>query len=257
MEPRVPLLLAAASLFVSSQALAQGDLHLGWNNCRADGGVENVSFACGSNTGVEVLVASFILPYDMPQVIAFDATLYVIGEPTYDNCDGPGCPPQGAYDVPPWWQFQTGGCRSTSLSVSTDFQGEPFASSTHCLDFWNSQALSGRDYQYPYPSTRSARLRMVAAIPEAQAVALVAGQEYYAFLLRINHTKTVGTGACDGCCTPMTILFNNAAVYQPAGVGDQPLTPSGYGFFATWQNPSSCPTPTRNRTWGQVKTLYR
>jgi len=258
-RPQITLLiLAGASLFLARPALAQGDLRLGWNNCRADGGVANMSFACGTNTGTEVLVGSFVLPVDVPQAVALEAEIYVAGEPTYTVCDGPGCPPMGAYDVPPWWQFQTGGCRSTALSTSFNFTSEPFASSTHCMDVWYGNAFSGFAYDYPYLTTKSARLRVVGAVADPNAVALVAGQEYYGFQVLIRHTKTVGTGFCDGCCTPMTILFGSGRVDQPSGVGDIQLSASGYDFFTTWQSPATnCVTPTRNRTWGGIKAMYR
>ncbi len=259
MKLRLPMLIAGVSLLFASAALAQGDLRLGWNNCRADGGLQNTSFTCATNTGSEILVGTFVPPFDLPAVIGLEALLYVIGEPTYSYCDGPGCPPPGNYDLPSWWHLQAGGCRATSLIASCNFASEPFASSTHCLDVWYGQAFAGLQYDYPHLSTKSARLRVAVAVNEASAAALVAGQEYYGFQVIVRNTKTVGTGACDGCCTPVTILFDTMTLtnMQPDGAAYFTFYPSGYEFFATWQNPSSCPTPTRNRTWGEIKATYR
>jgi len=54
------------------------------------------------------------------------------------------------------------------------------------------------------------RLNLFAAVPEYLAANLVAEREYYAFQVNIRHAKTVGTGNCAGCCTPVTLLFNSA-----------------------------------------------
>jgi hypothetical protein len=56
------------------------------------------------------------------------------------------------------------------------------------------------------------RLRMAAAVSPADTFALLKGQEYFAFRLRINHAKTVGTGSCAGCTVPMCIGFSGMRI---------------------------------------------
>ena len=113
-----------------------------------------------------------------------------------------------------------------------------------------------------------------------------AGQELFVFRLRISHAKTVGTGACGGCLEPVTI-FLSAVRIVPGTAPNLTLT-QGANYsgsqWVSWQQgypvniqhrcsggaPLFCffpytsfdcvpysPTPSRNSTWGQVKSLYR
>ena len=90
------------------------------------------------------------------------------------------------------------------------------------------------------------------------------GTEYYAFKATVTRTKSTGTGSCAGCLAPACIVLNEIQLFQPLTLGFDPqiFNPRDRNF-ATWQNPAGgppgCPgtTPTQNKTWGQVKSLYR
>jgi hypothetical protein len=62
---------------------------------------------------------------------------------------------------------------------------------------------------------------------------------------------------------PVCIVFNSANITTDAGLNDTKLTASaGPGSnFCTWQGGAgtNCPaaTPSKNATWGSVKSLYR
>jgi hypothetical protein len=86
----------------------------------------------------------------------------------------------------------------------------------------------------------------------------------------INNAKTTGTGSCAGCTDGACIVLNSVKVTQPATVHqDYTITNPLGRAYVLWQaggaNPGSgpngtgCPgaTPTRNETWGSVKSLYR
>jgi hypothetical protein len=103
-------------------------------------------------------------------------------------------------------------------------------------------------------------------VPLSASADLVAGQEYFSVNVLMNHSNTVGVGACAGCVTPMCIVLHSIKVTTPNAVNDRTLTgPSNStdSDFATWQGgtgvPGGCPgaTPVEKRTWGTLKSLYR
>src|SRR5207249_2760165 len=110
---------------------------------------------------------------------------------------------------------------------------------------------------------------------------LSAGVEYFTGSFGISHIKTVGTGACAGCSTPVCLLYSYARIALVNNVTGAILsTPANTAdsHVATWQNGQisgltqhcdangtctasfacgSQPTCANASTWNQVKTLYR
>jgi hypothetical protein len=89
------------------------------------------------------------------------------------------------------------------------------------------------------------------------------GVEYYMFEMSINNAKSVNS-SCVGCLVPVCLYFNSLECDQPDNhvplVPVFTAAPSGGRQFVTWQGGAgaNCASvPTRNRTWGQVKSLYR
>lgn len=81
---------------------------------------------------------------------------------------------------------------------------------------------------------------------------------------------SIGSDACDGCVTPMCLVFSSNKVTTPIAANDRKITGPTNGVdsdYAVWQGGgvpvtyrgTGCPaaTPTRNVTWSAVKTLYR
>jgi hypothetical protein len=225
---------------------------LRWNQCYGDGGVQNKTFACGTNAGAEVLTGGFALGADLAQVSGNEVTLELASA--------------GAV-LPAWWEFKNAGtCRPTAMIIS--FSIDPLASV--CQD-WAQGLSSGGILAYNIGVKGPNTARMVAALAVApeNLQNLSAGQEYFSFSLRISHTKTVGTGACAGCTTPVCLLLRSINVTTPVVVNNQTLSGPGNGVdsdFATWQGGggissiigSGCPgaLPVEKRTWGAVKALY-
>ena len=83
-----------------------------------------------------------------------------------------------------------------------------------------------------------------------------AGSEYYIFQVSISKQKSVGTGSCVGCLDAATFVLNSIKIVQPANDpnGDKLYSSADQSQFVTYQ---SIATPTRNRTWGGIKGLYR
>jgi len=246
--------LATALLVFAAASAHAGILNLRWNACLGDGGVANRNFACDTNSGSDVLVASFIPTTPVLGVDQMNATV---------NISFPG-------PVPAWWQFRTSGsCRIGSLAVST----VPPATASACIDW----ADGGRDGLSTYTiggplGAASSQISVQSPLVASTPFDLVAGQEYFAFSATINHQKTVGAGACAGCVAGACMALVRVELHRAAPQFPTDLFPSPYEQVTSWQGGAGiavpnyggtgftiCPgaTPTRARTWGEVKSLYR
>ena len=230
-------------VLVPAAALAQGGVNFAWENCPAEGGGQNLDFACGSNAGSNAAVATFVLPANAPQVVGIYASVEIYGTGT----------------LPAWWSLQSGGCRAGLINYSTDFTGAPFDAATQCYDVWQAQAIGGPDYKVSVGGDAShARFRMIAAVLGSQAKSLVAGREYYGFRMIVSNAGSTGAGSCDGCSTPAGLVLSLVQIAQPLGVGDFDLTAPIQQNAITWLGYCGLGlTPAARKTWGQVKRLYR
>lgn len=252
------LVLLVASLAAPGHA-AQG-INLSWSNCFGEGfGSSNRNFACTSNSGTNLMVGSFQLAADLPQVIGTEIILNLASaSPT----------------LPAWWDFKnTGSCRSTALNAN--FLANP--GDVICQDWSQGFSVGGigayctLSHQcVSAPSgANEAIIKLINAVPQQNAMDLVANTEYFDFNLVFNNTKTVGTGACAGCLTPVCIVLNSINVVDIGNLHPRFLsTPTVPGSnFVTWQGGGSpttprgngCPAATASQksTWGSVKSLYR
>jgi hypothetical protein len=245
--PRLPsrlltcLLLAA----LAGPAGAAG-VDLSWNACTAEGGVQNKTFACNTNTGSSVLVGSFALASDMANVIGIEANVDITAE---------------ADSLPAWWRFAgPNACRS-GLTGLFNFASDP---NLNCTDAFESQAtgaLAGyhtywTNPQVPGANPATAQALLVAAVPVSMAQQLSAGIEYYGFKLILSFVKTVGGGTCTGCSTPVCITLSQIKVVASDN-SSQVLANPLVASTATWQSAEQCPgaLAARNVTWGQVRCL--
>lgn len=245
------LLLLLVTCVTTSHA---GDINLRWDHCRGDGGTMNANFACDTNAGSHRLVGSFIPNTNLVDIVGLDIVVDL----------------GGAGDaMPAWWQFKNAGaCRISSLGIALAQLDDP----TSCIDWADGQAVGGIT-SYTDLFTGSVRMRITSVIP-ASFGDLSTGQEYFAFLLTINHLKTVGTGSCAGCglgaCIALKgITLTNSSGYTyflgpgrgSIGSDDRLVTWQGGTGVVTRVNPDALTclraTPARNSTWGEVKSLYR
>ena len=249
------ILIATVLLVPPSRALAQDNLHLAWNDCAAYG-LSTRTFACDTNAGFEHLVGSFNVPVSIPQLGAVEADLRVL---TSDAT------------LPDWWSLQSsGGCRPTSLSPTGDFST---VASDHCLDPWTGRSVvTSTLFTFAYGgSPNVARIQVVTAVPAGEAFPVDPGPELIAFVLVLNHQKTVGAGACGGCDRPLGLVLLSLQLDQPDGAVYR--LDFNYTSIAGWQCPgyfssadgpggtcelgANCPVPARRPTWGAVKAQYR
>ncbi len=247
----------------SPTAAQPSGLLLRWSNCAADGGIVNRVFACNTNAGNERIVCSY--QTDAPIVDASGAEI------TVDlRAD--------AAALPIWWQFkQSGTCRLNSLSMN--LAADPLW--VNCADQWNGQASGGIGaYNIGLLAANMSRIRAAAAVPQSALFTVLPGTEYFVVNFIVNHTKTVGTGSCAGCTTPMCILFAGLLITTPVAANDRlfntPLD-GNHDHWVGWQggvaqsprlacDSNGCnyefgcsvsPVPTRHSTWGAVKSLFR
>jgi hypothetical protein len=227
---------------------------LSWSHCFGEGtGTANRAFACDTNAGVEELVGSFVLGADMANVSGNEIVINVSTAYPYAYADMPG-PPSGP-PLPEWWKFMNAGtCRQAALTVM--FAADP--ANVTCQDWGQGQqvGLLGA-YQIDFLGPGTARILIGESVPPASLQTLHAGIEYYSFTLRISHAKTVGTGACAGCGTPVFLALNRVRVATPTGTDDRVMSGPVDGCCSDLVSWNVAPVPTRSSSWGAVKALYR
>ena len=260
-HPHVALdrLVSVLSLLLAftTPGLAADGIGLAWEHCPGEPlASQNAAFACNTNTGSHAMVGTFRLSSPPASIVGLDAVLDIASA--------------GA-TLPSWWEFRyTGSCRTTSASVSL----LPHPDDVGCLDWADGQASGGYAFCLSPGAdpvscglqdgpANTARFRIFTAVAENEPRALIPEQDYFAFMLRMNHSKTVGTGACNGCETPVCIELSLIEVGTLWAQDDRLISTaiSPGGNFVTWQGGAgtNCPaaTPARNSTWGAVKSLYR
>ena len=244
-----PLLICALIALLPSAALAGP--HLRWNACYGDANaLPNRTFACDTNTGSELLVASYSVPSALAQVQSVDCRIDIHF---------------ASATTPAWWAFKNAGtCRQTLVTAGTS----PDLNWT-CTDLAAGQALAA--YTVSYSNTvfgiAGGQLLLTSSVPAGGEYDVApADGELFAFSLNIRHTKTTGTGACAGCQTPACFQFTQITLHSatyPYPVGYSGPADSSPTWYALWQSSdptsTSCQltTGTRRPTWGAIKSLYR
>src|SRR5262245_49163859 len=248
-------LLAVFTCCAPLPSLAAG-VQLAWSHCVGDAGaIQNAAFACDTNSGTHVIVASFVLGAGMPTVIGTENVIELAA---------------AAPTRPAWWDLRNEGtCRPSSLSHSL----VPVSGDVACAD-WSAGLMAGGigaycvsgDQCVDFPGPNRARVKVFSAVAPQNAQDLVGGQSYFTFLLTIDHVKTVGAGACGGCDVPVCIVFNSVNVVDRGAFHQRFITgaASPGSDFITWQGGGpvglqGCPAATsaQRSTWGSVKALYR
>jgi hypothetical protein len=156
----------------------------------------------------------------------------------------------------------------TSLAINTTAD----ANNVACVD-WAQRASVGGIGSYdqagvppvgnidPSLANRHRRLIIAVAVPLAGVQDLTANTEYFACNIVIDHQKTIGAGACGGCSGSVCLLLQKVKVNTRVPANDVTFfggsTPGS--DMAHWQGSGAdCNlVPVKNRTWGQVKALYR
>lgn len=244
------MLLCAALLAVSATVASAAGVNIRYNNCFGDAGLQNKTFACNTNTGSNLLVLGFNLTNAQAGVTGIEIMV-----------DGASA----GTALPDWWKYvAVGSCRQAALTVNNVISG----SAVNCLDWASGTSLGAlAAYQIGNYGPTSFRVKIGYAV--GTAVDLEAG-EYFGANMTYTNVKTVGTGSCAGCSTPVCIMLSSVNVVSGTSIQNKQSGESVSGNqsnYVTWQGGagvsttigSGCPaaTPTKNATWGSVKSLYR
>ena len=244
-------LLCALLLATSATVAAASGVGLRWSNCLANGGAINQNFACNTNSGSQPnLVGSFALGADLPSVSGNEVVIDLAAADA---------------TLPAWWNVKNAGSCRGSLAMTMNFIG----GGANCPN-WGGGAAAGGIGAYNVGARGPNTARIVAALAVAPdgLQDLTGGQEYFSFNIAISNAKTVN--GCAGCSTAVCIVFNSINITTPVLANNVLLSGPANGTdgnYCTWQGGagvvtgggSGCPqaTPTRNKTWSQVKSLYR
>jgi type 1 fimbria pilin len=240
------LLFTALLIALSASAAMAAGVNVSWGNaCWADAGhASSLTWACNSNTFsgpvLPRMTCSFQVAQDKTNFVATDIYMEGITDDVGTLC-------------PDWWKLGAGECRANAVTMSAD------ASVQGCLDLWTAAGGGGGGIGLYSDDTNRTHLNASWAV--ADPLAIFAGDENFAVQFRIATTKTVGTGACAGCLTPMTWALNRIQVaYQLEESEVLDFVIPGGNQCLSWNGgaaPCAPPIPARNTTWGQVKSLYR
>lgn len=204
-------------------------LHLEWDGCTPTA-VSNRDFACDLNSGVEVLTASYTAEALAEQPpIAFTFKIVLLG---------------GNSQTPSWWQTYSGGCRQGALTLD-----ELLPSSGTCLHLASSSFLTAQQARIGGLEVNGWIILSQSPVPGA----LVPGETYFLANLNINHSKSTGPDSCAGCSEIVTAYFDDFTI-ETATPGLRYTYTATTHPLATWQGNL---VPTRNTTWGRIKSQYR
>jgi len=204
----------------------------------------------------QTLFACFQLPATEDSVVAVDSALDLI---------------VGAASLPDWWNFT--GCNATTGTGDATVYADLVRNATLCVGttaFWGTGGSAGPtasavNFNGHGPNTE----HLFESISRPTPVKLNGTTNYFNFNLNfLNDNATEAGGACAGCTTPATLVYNSALVInarQASRIGPEanPTSISGPGLFGICVNfgagvPNGCTaTPAKSRTWGQLKSLYR
>ncbi len=234
--------VVVAGMFGATAASAQGGLNLSWDDCGLNGNAD-AAFVCNTNAGTAFnLFASVSTGTALTTFVGTAAVFDIQSETS---------------TLPLWWGY--GACR-----LSTSLTAAPAAGVTTCPDITDNPQFGGIDYAIAFESNANrSRLRTAYAMDAGLAGALPTGTEYTLMQITINRNRTTGVGSCAGCATPMCIVFNSVLLDQ-VDITTTPVlvTQPLQRRHVTWQGAPTgftCPdaVPTKSRTWGQLKSLYR
>lgn len=242
---RLLLALAASVLtlsapIASAQILPGGSVHLAWDDCFAGGagGASSKSFACDTDQGGAFHLFASVVP---PEGITEYIGSYAVIDFQFDSGT-----------VPDWWRLGT--CRSLSSITAA-----PAALETSCPDLTSDPQYGGIEFA-PSPSrTNHMRLRTVFATRLEDAGPLPTTTEHTLLRIAIDRRNTGGASGCADCPISACIVFQLALLDQIDQQLPKGIITTGDQQFVFWQNSSvGCVAlPTRPRTWGQIKSLYR
>jgi hypothetical protein len=251
---KILVLCTALMLTVAAtSAFAVGNT-INWGGCIGSGANPNQVFDC-VNLGGPYNLALELQPPALAGWFAVDIDLDLqTGTPALN----------------PFWHMEGPGCNSTGLSISAARNTIP---NLGCLaTFTGSTGGSVSSlitaYGNGFGGANRARILVTVARSASSPIAAAAGSNYYMSHLTfaLDNASEAG-GPCVGCADPAAIVYNSTVMYSVAGAGGlgseaAPLEVDGPGLGTNCASINGgvgtcAATPTINKTWGQLKSLYR
>lgn len=248
------LWLCAAAMLVPAMAFANGGVDLSWGDCAPDAGSHQParSFNCtGTANTTHNLLLYFKPNRDLPNFVGIRMDIDL-----QTDVNAP---------LPPFYHYEVGGCQRPGAPTPAGVtMTDAIVAGSACEGFNDPWAVGTEGFEgiatYIFDDDRPGNGHFVLGVAHSTSFSLIAKQNYYGAQLSFNNRNR---GICAGCGTPAVIKFNSATLESNDGTEAQEIafTAGKGGDCVTLNNGSAprCvdPTPTRNSTWGQVKSLYR
>jgi hypothetical protein len=188
MRTMVLILLAGVVLGVRTAGAQQ--LDLAWDVCGAAGGSNMKVLSCADAAAVDGIIVTFTPSVAVGALAGLEAEIEIatwraLADPP------PAPPPPPPPPLADYWQFQSGGCNEFGISLSPV---PPTGSGAACAAAF---PVSVTRYSYfAYPDANGPDRIHIRVWVMGGNRALVAGTEYFAFRLLLNHDNV---GTCGGC----------------------------------------------------------
>lgn len=240
MKKLLTVLSLAALVCSASAAFANnGAMNLSWNRCDTTPPSFNKSYACDGLLGSPVqMTGSFVMPFAVPDFAGVSAAVDI----------------ETPVPTPDYWKTDAAGCNAGALLAVNPSTGPP------CLPNLFDATTSGGGATISYPTPTRVRVRVDWASGAAVAPSTLAGQHYAGFTLQFDPDQGV-TNGCAGCQIPACIVLNGMDVFGFAPGEDFFIESIDVNNAVTWQSAggNNCQgaTPSKNKTWGSVKSMYR
>lgn len=243
------LITCAAMIGVATSAHALGGIDLSVNACPGNAGAigDVATVDCASGLGF-ILLGSWSPAEDLGGLTNLDGMMEFYAEA---DLDGAGS----------FWNFDEHGCNASALHSSEARPVSGCISPADYADTWASEA-GGTAIAAGRRSPHIVRIGFTCF--RSTLLSVQAGQMLFGIQMIVNGSNaSEAGGSCQGCPTAMSIVWNQG---EP---GDVSITPTplttGSGHYPGFGNcmvfngsAGLCGVvPTKKRTWGQLKSLYR
>ena len=228
--------IVLCSLVITSTPAKAEWAALKWDACGSQ--VVSKRFACDSNPGESRMVVFAYRDSVGFFTSAFTCSLDVVVE---------------AQRLPSWWMLGTTECRAGALVESLI----PDPADVQCTDAWQGELAHGM--VIASDATSAQTHLWIEGVDLTETVQMTAHVEVFVVALTLRHDKSVGASSCAGCSTSACVLLRDVTFVDENGgsTTHMPLPPEQ--TMLVWQggSPSCAAVPIRNRTWSDVKALYR
>jgi hypothetical protein len=164
-------------------------------------------------------------------------------------------------DTNPFWSFDPAGCNLNGLGSS---QSRPPGCSTPVL-YQNTFAPAGSGSGIAAMRQDPTRVRIAFTCFRPSGLAVAANQQLFGMQILVDGSAASEAGGeCPGCCSEAWMTWGQADPRSMSGAPTTTLqwsTGNFNGFSSSMRfhgaTADCTPVPTRSRTWGQLKSLYR